>query len=119
MAKKEKTKKENVKNKKSFFKDFKAELKRVIWPTRKQLINNTTAVISIVLITGAIVFALDFVFETANNFAVKQVTNIHNSIEVKNNENQEQNEQKNEEEKAEESKPEESKENSETENKNN
>ena len=51
MAKKEiKTnKKENSKNKKSFSKDFKAELKKVVWPTPKQLLNNTVAVITIVL----------------------------------------------------------------------
>ena len=42
-----KEKKEN----KHFFKDFKAELKRVIWPTPKQLVNNTVAVITIVLQT--------------------------------------------------------------------
>ena len=46
MAKKE-TKKENNKNKKSFFKDFKAELKKVNWPTPKQLVNNTIAVITL------------------------------------------------------------------------
>ena len=58
MAKKEtKTnKKVNSKNKKSFAKDFKAELKKVIWPTPKQLLNNTIAVVTIVLITAAIVF---------------------------------------------------------------
>ncbi|MCF0126902.1 MAG: preprotein translocase subunit SecE [Clostridia bacterium] len=75
MAKKEvKTnKKENVKNKKSFAKDFKAELKRVVWPTPKQLVNNTTVVITIVLLTAAIVFVLDVVFEFANKFVVGQV----------------------------------------------
>ena len=41
--------------KKHFFKDFKAELKRVIWPTPKQLVNNTTAVVTIVIITAIIV----------------------------------------------------------------
>ena len=61
-----KTKKE----KKHFFKDLKAELKKVIWPTPKQLVNNTIAVITIVLITAVIVFALDFVFETANTYGV-------------------------------------------------
>ena len=50
MAKKEnKTKKE----KKHFFKDFKAELKRVIWPTPKQLVKSTSAVIFIVIVTAA------------------------------------------------------------------
>ena len=56
--------KKQSKDKKHFMKDFKAELKRVIWPTPKQLLNNTVAVITIVLITAVIVFALDVVFES-------------------------------------------------------
>ena len=55
--------KNDNKVKKNFFKDFKAELKRVIWPTPKQLLNNTTAVVTIVIITAIIVFALDAVFD--------------------------------------------------------
>ena len=68
-----KDKKENTKNKKSFFKDFKAELKRVVWPTPKQLVNNTVAVITIVLITAAIVFVLDLAFESLNKYGVDKV----------------------------------------------
>ena len=68
-----KDKKENSKNKKSFFKDFKAELKRVVWPTPKQLVNNTVAVITIVLITAAIVFVLDLAFESLNKYGVDKV----------------------------------------------
>ena len=49
MAKDAKNK--DVKNKRHFFKDFKAELKKVIWPTPKQIVNNTIAVITIVIIT--------------------------------------------------------------------
>ena len=63
MSKKNATNNKEKKEKKHFFKDFKAELKRVIWPTPKQLANNVVAVITIVLITGIVVFALDFVFE--------------------------------------------------------
>ena len=44
--------KNDNKVKKNFFKDFKAELKRVIWPTPKQLINNTTAVVTIAGVLG-------------------------------------------------------------------
>ncbi len=84
MANKEaKTKKENSKNKKSFFKDFKAELKKVSWPTLKQLINNTIAVITIVIITAVIVFALDVVFETINKHGVdkiKEVVGTNNTV---------------------------------------
>ena len=78
MAKKEiKTnKKENSKNKKSFFKDFKAELKKVVWPTPKQLINNTVAVITIVLITAIIVFVLDLAFEFANKQGIEKVKEV-------------------------------------------
>ncbi len=71
MAKKEQ--KENTKNKKSFFKGFKAELKKVSWPTPKQLVNNTVAVISIVLLTAFIVFALDVVFETINSQGINRL----------------------------------------------
>lgn len=78
MAKKEtKTnKKVNSKNKKSFAKDFKAELKKVIWPTPKQLLNNTIAVITIVLITAAIVFVLDLAFETLNKQGVDKIKEV-------------------------------------------
>lgn len=77
MAKKEtKTNKENNKNKKSFSKSFKAELKKVIWPTPKQLLNNTVAVITIVLITAAIVFVLDLTFETLNKQGINKVKEI-------------------------------------------
>lgn len=78
MAKKEaKTnKKENNKNKKSFSKDFKAELKKVVWPTPKQLVNNTVAVITIVLVTAAIVFVLDLTFETLNKHGVNKIKEV-------------------------------------------
>ena len=72
MPKKEE-KKQVSKNKTSFFKSFKAELKKVIWPTPKQLFNNTAAVLSIVLITTIIVFALDFVFEGMNKYGIDKV----------------------------------------------
>ena len=65
--------KDNSKNKKSFMKDFKAELKRVIWPTPKQLVNNTVAVVTIVLITAAIVFVLDLTFEAINKNVVDKI----------------------------------------------
>ena len=69
---KEANKKQN-KDKKHFMKDFKAELKRVIWPTPKQLLNNTVAVITVVLITAAIVFVLDFAFESINKYGIEKL----------------------------------------------
>jgi preprotein translocase subunit SecE len=77
MAKVEKEKKEN----KHFFKDFKAELKKVIWPTPKQVVNNTTAVIAIVLLTALIVFVLDLTFETINTHGINKLKSLASSDE--------------------------------------
>ena len=84
MAKDAKNNKD-VKNKKHFFKDFKAELKKVIWPTPKQLVNKTVAVIVIVLVTAAIVFVLDLVFYLLNEQGINRLkANIKNSVVVEN-----------------------------------
>ena len=45
--------KKTKKEKKGFFKDFRAELKKVVWPTPKQLVNNTANDIGMILITAA------------------------------------------------------------------
>ena len=72
-------KNKDVKNKKHFFKDFKAELKKVIWPTPKQLVNKTVAVITIVLITAVIVIALDLIFDLINEKGINKLkSNIKN-----------------------------------------
>ena len=62
----------------SYFKDMKAELKKVIWPTPKQLVNNTIAVVVIVLVTAAIVFVLDVVFDMGNKYGISKMQNIVN-----------------------------------------
>ena len=73
VTKNDKKEKKDKKENKHFFKDFKAELKRVIWPTPKQLVNNTVAVITIVLITAIIVLVLDLAFEAMNNYGINQL----------------------------------------------
>ena len=70
--------KNDNKVKKHFFKDFKAELKKVIWPTPKQLVNNTVAVVAIVIITAIIVFALDAVFDLGNKYGISRLQSIVN-----------------------------------------
>lgn len=74
-------KEKQSKDKKHFMKDFKAELKRVIWPTPKQLLNSTIAVITIVLITAVIVFVLDFTFEKMNEYGIEKLKSV---VETKN-----------------------------------
>lgn len=66
----------NEKNKKSFWKDFKAELKKVVWLSPKQLANNTIAVLTIVLLTALIVFVLDLSFEAMNKYGVNQLKKV-------------------------------------------
>ena len=75
MANDKKVKKE----KKHFFKDFKTELKKVTWPTGKQLVNNTVAVITIVLVTAAIVFVLDLGFEMLNKYGINKLKSAINN----------------------------------------
>lgn len=74
-VKKSNNKKDN-KEKKTFLKEFKAELKRVSWPTTKQLINNTIAVLAIVLVISAIVFVLDVIFDKVVTTGVGQLKAI-------------------------------------------
>ena len=81
-ANKKQDSKKQSKDKKQFGKDFKAELKRVIWPTPKQLFNNTVAVITVVLITAAIVFVLDFAFESMNTYGIDKLKEIVDTTNV-------------------------------------
>lgn len=108
MAKKDISKE---KNKNNFLKELKSELKKVTWPTLKKLVNNTSAVICIVLIVCAIVFVLDVCFKNLNNFGIERLksivssdteqeqgtdntTDLNDGIDlVTDNENQEENEQ--------------------------
>lgn len=75
MAKEPAKKKENKEKKenKNFFKEFRAELKRVSWPTPKQLVNNTAVVVAIVVLVAVIVFVLDVIFENLNSFGVERL----------------------------------------------
>ena len=68
-----KNKEKDSKNKRHFFKDFRAELKKVIWPTPKQVVNNTIAVVTIVLIVTAIVLVLDLAFEGLNTYGINKL----------------------------------------------
>ena len=89
MAKKEK----ELKNKKKgqYFKDMKAELKKVVWPTPKQLLNNTGAVIVFTLIVAVIVFVLDLCFDSINKYGVtplqEKITSSYNTTEENSTEN--------------------------------
>ncbi len=44
-----------------FFKDIRNELKKVIWPTKAQLINNTISVLIVCFLVGSIIWVSDLV----------------------------------------------------------
>ena len=54
--------KKNGKPKKSivkYFKDARSEFKKVVWPSRKQVFNNTVVVIIAMVVSGLAIWALD------------------------------------------------------------
>lgn len=46
-----------------FFKEVKSEMKKVVWPSRKQVVKNTLIVMAVVLILGVFIWALDLLFQ--------------------------------------------------------
>ncbi len=59
---KEKSAKDD-KKKGSFFKNVKAEFHRVIWPDKDTIMKETTAVVVVTVILGAVIALLDFVIK--------------------------------------------------------
>ncbi|MBQ8623302.1 MAG: preprotein translocase subunit SecE [Oscillospiraceae bacterium] len=45
-----------------FFKDLVSETRKVVWPSTKQVINNTGVVLAVCALTGAVLFAVDALF---------------------------------------------------------
>ena len=51
--------------KKSFIKyckDVKSEFKKVIWPSKKQVFNNTCVVLAMIIVSGLAIWAMDSAF---------------------------------------------------------
>lgn len=51
---------------KGFLKDMRSELKKVVWPTGKQTVNNVLWVIGLVAVVAAIVLLADLVLNSAD-----------------------------------------------------
>lgn len=45
-----------------WYKELKSEAKKIVWPSRKQLINNTIIVLVVVVVTAIIIGLLDIGF---------------------------------------------------------
>ncbi|MBO7473820.1 MAG: preprotein translocase subunit SecE [Ruminococcus sp.] len=48
-----------------WFKDLKVEFKKVVWPTKKTVINNTSVVVSVIVAAAILVGLIDQGFLTA------------------------------------------------------
>lgn len=55
------------------FKEIRSELKRVIWPTKEQLIKNTVTVLAACLVVGVIIWIADFAFGAAFRFLLNNI----------------------------------------------
>ena len=47
-------------------KDTKSELKKVVWPTGKQIVNNTLWVLILVIVVAAVVLGIDYVLQAGD-----------------------------------------------------
>lgn len=45
-----------------YFKDARSEFKKVVWPTRKSVFNNTVVVIVAMVVSGLVIWGMDNVF---------------------------------------------------------
>ncbi len=45
----------------AWFRGMKSELKKVIWPTKKQIVNNTLVVLALVVASGIVIGGFDWV----------------------------------------------------------
>jgi len=55
-----------------FFKDLKAEMKKIVWPTKKQVINNTGVVLVAMLISGLFIWGIDGALKLMFDFILKR-----------------------------------------------
>lgn len=60
---------------KGFLKDMRSELKKVVWPTGKQVVNNVLWVIGLVAIIAVVVLLVDLILETADTKLWNLITN--------------------------------------------
>lgn len=58
-SKKEKTKVKKQNRIVKYFKELKSELKKVVWPSRKQVVNNTGIVLAVMIVVGLFLAGID------------------------------------------------------------
>ena len=56
---------------KEYFRGVRTEMKKVVWPTKKQVINNTLIVLAVVLISAIVICGLDALFSLVIKLLLK------------------------------------------------
>ena len=69
VAAKEPKKKGGIKR---WFRELKSEMKKVVWPTRKKVINNTGIVMGVMVFMGLFLFAVD----SGLTYGIRQILKI-------------------------------------------
>ncbi len=59
---------------KRWFRELKSEMKKVVWPTKKKVINNTGIVMGVMAFMGLFLFAVD----SGLTYAIRQILKIGN-----------------------------------------
>ena len=72
-VKKEETKPGVFQRIKKWFREMKSELKKVIWPTRKTLVNNTAISVGVMLCSALVLWVFDLLATGAVNALFKLV----------------------------------------------
>ncbi|MGN0641542.1 MAG: preprotein translocase subunit SecE [Huintestinicola sp.] len=56
-----------------YFKDLKSEFKKVVWPSKKTVFNNTGVVLAAMIISGLFIWGLDTAFTALLQLLLSQV----------------------------------------------
>lgn len=55
-----------------YFRDVVTEMKKIVWPSKKQVLNNTLVVIAVVIVAGLFIFGLDSLFGLVLKFVLQR-----------------------------------------------
>jgi len=72
--KKDKKKEGRMARVRKFFRDTVSEFKKIVWPSRKQVGNNTVVVLVTVLIFAAVIWSLDYALGAGRKYAILKLT---------------------------------------------
>ena len=63
-----------------WFKDLKAEIKKIVWPSGKRLFDNVVVVLSMVIVVTLIIFLLDLGLKQLNNLEVNGINELKTKV---------------------------------------